>query len=167
MSSSMPNWVLDGDGDSVDRLRQEVTAMESFPTFSYRVMEESGMMFAEGILELASGNSYCVRICFPEDFPESSPYSIIKEETVFETYLKGGIPHVHGISMDGVRIIPFLYQIEEGISVSGISMIYLTARWLSAYESWLQTGEFRHEACVHFDGEQFHVFPPQSQEKVL
>ena len=160
MTRTMPNWVQDEDSQSIDRLRQEVAAIANFPAFSYRVLEDTGMMFAEGSLELASGNSYLLRICFPENYPNSPPFTIIKEQSVFVTFVQRGIPYTQGINMNGVQITPYLYSVEEHSEITGISMFYLTARWLAAYEGWIQTGQFTHQACVHFDGEQFHVYSP-------
>jgi len=160
MTRTMPNWVQNEDDESIDRLRREVAAIANFPAFSYRVLEDTGMMFAEGILELASGNAYMLRIYFPDNYPNSPPYSIIKEQSVFEAYVQNKIPCTNGINMNGVQIIPYLYPVEEQSEITGISMFYLTARWLSAYEGWIRTGQFVHQACVHFDGKQFHVYSP-------
>ena len=155
---TIPNWVRGKEESMIPLLHSELSAIEKgFPSFQYRILEETGTLFAKGKIELVSGNSYATCIYFPQDYPNSSPRSVIEEISLLKRYTHSGIPNTTGILMGGVEIIPYRFPTEDFLQ-TGIDILYLTARWLSAYESWLRDGNFTYLACVHFDGQKFHLY---------
>lgn len=120
-------------GRDLDRNRRTVEAekLAGFPAFDL-YGRDGTITSAKGVIRTTAGNSFTVRISWPEGYPYSIP-SI----TVLDHEFAGSCPHRY---TNGNLCVMRSDQWSSSMTLA--FMVAKTAIWLDKYEQWRTTGRW-------------------------
>jgi len=141
----LPTWAMKNTEKYGRRIIHEHQMLEEqYPLFELQMQNQK--MYAEGVLITGNRNIYKVRVCYPDDYPNSPPIAYILDKDVMRD---SSVPHTYGVSdsgdgTEGLRICVLNPHDSVGQSwqpnFSVVTIIHLAVMWLHAYEVWKVKG---------------------------